>query len=562
MNQNTNKIPSFTESKLAQILHYTDLDSNPSYDAFKSNCFYRIYSGAKGVSKSFGRMVETIYRLVNEKNFCSVWCRNQYNHIKTTLRPMVEKVLNFLAEEHGLDFRDYIYITNEAVYWNYDDGGKGRAIYFQNWEKIQAFQGLTLQSPSFRFGELVIDEPLEDVQDTNKLPHELIELYEKQKEKLPLLIQNTVLREAAPDDFKINVSFLYNIFTFDHFLIQDYHNKVINLIDDEGITNQNVLKELIDHTFLQKEDYEFQNGLGLIVTMFSKYFVPKSQLNGLQLTNLELLKEQNYRLWVITVAGFGDSYQNKTLNYFMKDILFNEDGNFRKNIIKNYSNKKLEQDFKQNNVIGIFAGFDVGIHDNASLVIIALLKNAKIIILKSFEDIKKYIPIRNKKYLNKAMCEFVVNEINKINNFVNKFYATKYIESEFVEGLNSIVFCDSNSVIEQINILFEQNKINSAARVAVRKPSQKFGIIDRQFWQKFIFQNHLICFMPNTQNIIRNLTKQVIQVNEEKRDEDINHEIYDLINAFEMANSISFKYQYSLLLNETDQSRGNNAKYR
>ncbi len=59
------QIAKFTEEKLKELLHYTDESTNPSYDAFKSNAFYKIYSGAKGVSKSFGRMIETIYRFVN-----------------------------------------------------------------------------------------------------------------------------------------------------------------------------------------------------------------------------------------------------------------------------------------------------------------------------------------------------------------------------------------------------------------------------------------------------------------------------------------------------------------
>ena len=213
-----NKPPKFTIEKLAELLHYTDQEVNPTFEAYKSNSFYKIYSGAKGVSKSFSRMIETIYRIVNENNFCSVWCRNQFNHIKNTLRPMLEKVLYFLAEEHNLDFRDYFYVTNEAAYWKFDDSGLDRAIYFQNWEKIQAFQGFTLKNSKFRFGELVIDEPLEDTADSNKLPHELEEIYALQEEKLPLLIANTVLREVAPDNFKINVTFLYNIFTTNHFL--------------------------------------------------------------------------------------------------------------------------------------------------------------------------------------------------------------------------------------------------------------------------------------------------------------------------------------------------------
>ncbi|MCU9933414.1 hypothetical protein NWQ33_06150 [Mycoplasmopsis cynos] len=36
---------------------------------FKSKEFYEIQSGAKGVSKSFGGAIISIYRLVNEKYF-------------------------------------------------------------------------------------------------------------------------------------------------------------------------------------------------------------------------------------------------------------------------------------------------------------------------------------------------------------------------------------------------------------------------------------------------------------------------------------------------------------
>ncbi|WP_235732229.1 hypothetical protein [Mycoplasmopsis felifaucium] len=544
----------FSEEKLKEILHYTDNENNPAYDAYKSNAFFRIYSGAKGVSKSFGRMVETIYRIVNEKNFCSVWCRNQYNHIKTTLRPMVEKVLNFLAEEHNLDFREYFYITNEACYWNYDDGGKGRAIYFQNWEKIQAFQGLTLQNPLFRFGELVIDEPLEDTADTNKLPHELIELYEKQHEKLPLLIQNTVLRENAPEGFQVNVSFLYNIFTFDHFLITDYHNKVIPILKEDGNTNDNILNELITQTYLQNYDPDFQNGLGLVVTMFSKYFVPSEQLGTIQKKNLELLKEQNYRLWVITVAGFGQIYNNKNHNYFLKSVLFDESGELKKGVIQNINIAKFKTLLKNGEVIGVYAGFDVGIHDNASLVLTALLGNGKIIILKTFEDIKELF--KTKKNINLEMCKAVIKEIKKINSLIEEFTPYNYVNENFLYGKTSLIFCDSNAIIEQINLLIEENGLNSTALTAVRKPSQRFGIIDRQFWEKWIFENKLIYFMPGTHSLIKNLAKQVIPAGEEKRDEEINHEIYDLINAFEMSNSIAFKYQYKLLSEEVN--NGNN----
>lgn len=547
-----NKPPKFTIEKLAELLHYTDQEVNPTFEAYKSNSFYKIYSGAKGVSKSFSRMIETIYRIVNENNFCSVWCRNQFNHIKNTLRPMLEKVLYFLAEEHNLDFRDYFYVTNEAAYWKFDDNGLDRAIYFQNWEKIQAFQGFTLKNSNFRFGELVIDEPLEDTADTNKLPHELEEIYALQEEKLPLLIANTVLREVAPDNFKINVTFLYNIFTTNHFLIKNYHQEAIKILEEDESINQNVLNELLDNNFIQRENSDFSNGLGIIVTMFSKYFIPKKYFSEMQQKNLDLLKQTNYRLWVITVVGFAFNFEDNKLNYFMKNIIFDDEGNIRKKI-KTISKNKFYQYLQNQEILGIYHGYDPGIHDNAAFVTVALHKDGRIIVLKVIEDIKRLIPQKTY-WKNKAINEKIVEIISKMNNEVEKYLPYSYSNSNFLYSKTSVLFCDNHASIEALNILFEDKKINCWAIKAVRKPTQQFGIVDRQMWQKNIFENGLINLLPNNEILLKCLAKQVVIKDNtkpldkiEKRDESIHPEIYDVVNAFEMSSSLLFKYQYALL---------------
>lgn len=547
-----NKPPKFTIEKLAELLHYTDQEVNPTFEAYKSNSFYKIYSGAKGVSKSFSRMIETIYRIVNENNFCSVWCRNQFNHIKNTLRPMLEKVLYFLAEEHNLDFRDYFYVTNEAAYWKFDDNGLDRAIYFQNWEKIQAFQGFTLKNSNFRFGELVIDEPLEDTADSNKLPHELEEIYALQEEKLPLLIANTVLREVAPDNFKINVTFLYNIFTTNHFLIKNYHQEAIKILEEDESINQNVLNELLDNNFIQRENSEFSNGLGIIVTMFSKYFIPKKYFSEMQQKNLDLLKQTNYRLWVITVVGFAFNFEDNKLNYFMKNIIFDDEGNIRKKI-KTISKNKFYKYLQNQEILGIYHGYDPGIHDNAAFVTVALHKDGRIIVLKVIEDIKKLIPQKTY-WKNKAINKKIVEIISKMNNEVEKYLPYSYSNSNFLYSKTSVLFCDNHASIEALNILFEDKKISCWAIKAVRKPTQQFGIVDRQMWQKNIFENGLINLLPNNEILLKCLAKQVVIKDNtkpldkiEKRDESIHPEIYDVINAFEMSSSLLFKYQYALL---------------
>lgn len=547
-----NKPPKFTIEKLAELLHYTDQEVNPTFEAYKSNSFYKIYSGAKGVSKSFSRMIETIYRIVNENNFCSVWCRNQFNHIKNTLKPMLEKVLYFLAEEHDLDFRDYFYVTNEAAYWKFDDNGLDRAIYFQNWEKIQAFQGFTLKNSKFRFGELVIDEPLEDTADSNKLPHELEEIYALQEEKLPLLIANTVLREVAPDNFKINVTFLYNIFTTNHFLIKNYHQEAIKILEEDESINQNVLNELLDNNFIQRENSDFSNGLGIIVTMFSKYFIPKKYFSEMQQKNLDLLKQTNYRLWVITVVGFAFNFEDNKLNYFMKNIIFDDEGNIRKKI-KTISKNKFKEYLTNQEILGIYHGYDPGIHDNAAFVTVALHKDGRIIVLKVIEDIKRLIPQKTY-WKNKAINEKIVEIISKLNNEIENYLPYSYSNSNFLYSKTSVLFCDNHASIEALNILFEDKKINCWAIKAVRKPTQQFGIVDRQMWQKNIFENGLINLLPNNEILLKCLAKQVVIKDNtkpldkiEKRDESIHPEIYDVVNAFEMSSSLLFKYQYALL---------------
>lgn len=89
--------PFFSEETLKKIVHYTDLEANPIFDAFKSKAIFEIHSGAKGVSKSFSRMIITIYRIVNDIRFNSCWCRNIYSHMITTLVPNLKKCLDLLA---------------------------------------------------------------------------------------------------------------------------------------------------------------------------------------------------------------------------------------------------------------------------------------------------------------------------------------------------------------------------------------------------------------------------------------------------------------------------------
>ncbi|VEU64413.1 hypothetical protein [Mycoplasmopsis cynos] len=541
-------IPEFTEQKLKQILHYTDLDANPSYDAFKSKEFYEIQSGAKGVSKSFGGAIISIYRLVNEKIFCSVWCRNQYNHIANTLRPMFLKVLSFLKDEHNLDYTEYITVTTSGVYWNFDDGGKGRCILFQNFEKTQAFQGITLPNNAFKFGELVIDEPIEDPIDTKKTPLELQQLYEVQEEKIPLLIQNTVLRTQAPDNFQIKVKFFYNIFTTEHFLIQKFHNVVLPILTPDGNPNNVIMEKLIKEHYIQKTDANFDDDLGITITMFAKTFVPKKELSAIQMKNLNSLKNKNLRLWIVTVAGFVFLDETQKTNYFLKPYIINNLGEIRKEI------ELVEKEYfytllKNNEIYSIWDGFDPGKVDNASWVRVALTKKGEILVLEAVEDIKAITKTDSRLQNCRALLK-IIDESNKdIMQYLKNKNSFDDEEILTAETFNSVIACDNDIIIENLNAIASEMQLDNIYAVKANRRDtnkQAFGIVSRQNWEKFIFANGLIKLINSqgSKKLLENFTKQVIPDQELKRDESIFAEIYDLINAFEMACSFIYKNQY------------------
>lgn len=535
--------PEFTENKFAEILHFTDIKENPSFQAYKSKAFYKLFCGAKGVSKSFNAMIETIYRIVNEKIFCSIWCRNQYNHIKNTLRPMFEKVLDFLANEHGLDYRPFFDIYANGVYWNFEDGGSGRGIFFENWESIQAFQGITLKKSDFRFGEIVIDEPIEDPTDSKANFQQLQEIYALQEEKLPLLLDNTILRQSTPEGFKINVKFCYNIFTTDHFLIQNYHNKIINLVNENGEVNNDNLEKLIDKKFLQKEDLAFKNNTGIIVSMFSKMFVPAKLITNLQIKQWEELKNDNPRLWAITVAGFAFQTEDNLINYFLKNLIFNANGELENRLLP--EDWDFKDSIKKNKIIAIYDGFDAGKSDKASWCRILLTNTGSLIVYDLIDDLKT-------KNMPKDQIRALVND-RLIESILKSNEELGINDSENLPGIlknwHITIFTDNDIIAESLNEKMKFKNIkNGICTLAKRRDSKSdmFGIENRQEWQKWILENDLLFFLPRTHHLLINLAKQAILSGETKRDETINREIYDTINAFEMASCIAYKIQFNI----------------
>lgn len=539
--------PIFDEKKLWEILHYTDLDENPAFEAHKSSCIYEIHSGAKGVSKSFGGAIITIYRIVNEKNFNSIWTRNQYNHIQNTLKPMFIKVLDFLAEVHNLDFRPYFVIYNKLLVWNYNDGGEGRAIFFENFEKVQSFQGITLRKNFFRFGELVIDEPIEDPTVYNKNSEDLYRIYQIQQEKLPLIIANTVFRSKTEPDFKIKIKFFYNLFTTEHFLVQNYHLKVIDFLDQETKEiKPGFIELMLDQKFLQKFDPNFKDGLGLCVTMYSKFFVKSSEFNDFQLKNLKDLEKNNYGLWVITVVGL--SFED---NEFKKEREFLRP--YIEKACKISENEFIEL-IKLGKITDIFDGFDPGKYDNASYCRVALDDEGKIYILDAFEDLKKFFKQfsrrKNAFPSNQDIHQILITIINQNNNWFLKQLNNAYSWNHKLNPNNfkSNLLTDNSYAIEMIQKdLIEKANYQIQVFPAFRFASKKinFNIEARQNWLKSILSYKLFYYLEKNEVtlLLKNLSLQVIEVGEQKRNEKIRPRIYDLINAFEMASCILSQIQ-------------------
>lgn len=548
--------PIFTEEKLKEILHYTDLDVNPTYDAYKSSSRYKIFCGAKGVSKSFSAMVMTVYRIVNEKNFCSAWCRNRYKHIPTTLRPTLDQVLAYLKDVHNLDYRPYFTFYQERVFWNYDDGGLGRAIYFMNFENPQSFQGFALEKPSYRFGELVIDEPIEDM-DAVESEDKLEKIYEEQMRGLPVLFQSTIDRNAIPDNsFKKYIVFLFNIFTLDHFLVRDYLNKVIPIVDSIGKPNFALMNKLIENNYLQAEDMSFEKS-GITATMFTKLFIPKKFIDQTQLNAYEVLKEKNYRLWVVTVVGFGMNSTSNRIKYFMKPIIYNEDGSYQKNI-KLITDSAFHKMLKSGEISGIYIGYDSGLRDKSSFVATAYnQKTCQAVVFKVIEDLKKLIT--NKAInVNKAVNKIIIKELKKIDRMLNRYLPYKsFWKNSFRTGVKALILNDNVGVIQDLNYALTEAKMfkEFKALKAVRRTTSNlnFGIKMRQTWMERAFSNSLILLTKNNSRLLDILAKQVIiPAKSDQRDETINRDIYDVVNAFEYSCSRFATNQFLELSNLLD----------
>ncbi|VEU63945.1 Uncharacterised protein (plasmid) [Mesomycoplasma conjunctivae] len=114
--------------------------------------------------------------------------------------------------------------------------------------------------------------------------------------------------------------------------------------------------------------------------------------------------------------------------------------------------------------------------------------------------------------------------------------------------------------------VFINNGINTKLLPASRFKGKKgFGIIDRQVWQKNIFENGLVELLPKAKSLLTLLCQQVIDKEDPKnpnqRNERINKKIYDVINAFEMANTLQNCEYKNYLFNKELKERNEQNNY-
>lgn len=321
----------------------------------------------------------------------------------------------------------------------------------------------------------------------------------------------------------------------DHFLVQNFHLKIIPFVNEEKKLNQKIVEELNQNTFLMKWDFEFQN-VGAVAIMYSKNFVPKSTISKIQQAQFDELKKTNHRLWLITVAGLSYFEENPNQHYFLKDFIFEENGEINKNICF-LSNDEVEEKIKMGELQGVFYGYDAGKIDNAALSI-CLLFDKEIVFFDGFEDIKinlkkpvKLIEVHN----------HLLNLIQKYNQyFLNLLkHAKKYNIFFNYQNFYSHLDIDSETEFQILREKIEAENLPILIQKALRKKMKigDYSIPGRQKKQQFLISSKKIKFNQNSKSLklLQNLSKQAVLTGEEKRDESIHPEIYDFINSFEYA---------------------------
>ncbi len=505
-----NNIPSFPKHIRDEILNYTDNKEHKSYiKCLDSSTTWKLIMGAKNVSKSFGCMIDTIYRIVNEPDYCAVWARNLSIDIQNTIHPCFQKALDFLKVEHNIDLTPFFDIYAKVVVFK----PTGQAIFFANFELVNSFAGLTLKKMNFDICDVFFDEIQQNPAD---LGNELEKIYTKQPADMQFILQSTILRTKRKPNQKRRMVFLFNIYDSNHWVCEKYVQPILPF-------NKENREKLVEQSYLFAEDEE----LNCSILRMSRFYVPKSEIDEFQLKEYENLKKENPKLYDITVAGEPYDNQSSSVIYPFRKYIYDENNQIYENLI--YTKEFNKEDFQI-----IVDGFDPGLKDKNGYCRVGLTNDGKVVILfskeissKDFSNFKRF-----------TLIQYLLSLITGLNEIYNLEESILAIDSK------------EDVILELATKYIAENNLNIAPIKAIKNKNPNF-IIDFNISNrcKFFlecFQKQIIQFDFSSLALLEYISKQAFDDNW-KRDEKINPEIYDLINAMEYA--VSIFYQIVIMQN-------------
>lgn len=526
-------IPAFPKEVRDEILTYTDdKESKVMVNCFDSPTTTKILAGGKGTGKSFAFPCEAVYQLINNPNYNCVIARNLTKDIKRTIKKTLLRFLTFLAFKYGISYLKYFDVFDDRAVFK----PTKQEIIFANFQQPNSFAGFDTGNYSFTIYDVFLDEVMQRRTDFSGLTDkEITEFYEEQKENFNYIKQSTILRHAKKDgdNQPRRVFMSMNLWEEDHWVIHDYFNNLMPL----GFQN---------YEALERQHYIFKEDLKKDVSILrlSKFYVPNEDIDDNQKEYYKKLKLENPNLYAVTVLG--EAYKEGTNNLVtpFKDYIFDESGSFINDLFFN------PKDINNQDLILVIDGWDPGLRDMNGFCRIGITKDYEILVLYVEEiDTKQFANFRRL-----STTKFILGKINYLNeifNFKNSILAIDSKEDTIMEvALKEIIDNGWN-----VNLMKAVKNKNRDFQI-------DFSILNRMKFIKQCLEKGIIKFAPQTAKLLEYLAKIVIKKDEDyKRDEKINTEIYDLINAFEYA--LSVIYHQVIMLNRNEiKKNGNQQTFR
>ena len=505
------EIPKFPKEIRDEILNWTDDKEHRSMIKCADSPFETvILAGGKGWGKSFMFPCVAVYNILNDPNYYCVMGRNLKIDIKNTLKATLEEFLGFLHFKYNINLIPFFEINSEEAVFK----PTKQKIFFESFNKQSAFAGFNVGSYNGFIGDIFLDEIMQKRSTFSGMTsNDIDEFYRKQEEDFKTIKKGTILRKAAKaGDRKRHIYISCNLWEPEHWIIKKYFDKLMPL----GPQNY---EELETKHYIYKESDE----LDCAIMRASKFYVPANSISQEQMKDILDDKQNNFPLYLATTLG--EAYLENDLNQErpFKNLIF--DGDFIKPDLFFDVNE-----FNPEKIIAWVDGWDPAIVDKNGFCRIALTDDFKIYVLLAEElDTSKIQQLKRHNTLN-----LVLNKIIFLNNSFNASESILAIDSK------------DDAIIEMAMKATIEHNYPIAVAKAIKNKNVNFKIdFSIQNRMKFIYQfisNRIIQFSPACQYLLECLSKIVLDENDpNKRNEKINSQIYDIINAFEYALSVVYK---------------------